>query len=126
MDQTIILDTENVKLSPLEAFIKQEQVHIKRNLSIYMREFKPRLRKDPDCYRESRDDEPTIDIRLCIDASPGPDSFEWIFRTGDSSYDQRHSRYCGAGCIGIGTKVDDLLLELIDQVLEQEATSGPL
>lgn len=43
-----------------------------------------------------------IDIRLCIDFDN--DEPDWIIRSGDASYDQRHSDYCSASSINRKTK----------------------
>lgn len=69
-------------------------------------------------YTEHGADEPTIDIRLCVDNDG------WIFRTGDASFDQRHSRYCSASCIGLNTQAGELLEQLIDDVLDQAAEAN--
>jgi len=80
---------------------------------------------DDDC-RESPDDEPSIDVRLCVDFDH--DDPNWIIRYGDSSYDQRHSEMCGADMIGKDTKFSDeadtTLESMIDQCLDQLSQRG--
>ncbi len=123
----INLDTSKA----LEQFIKDEQSHMLRDLEQIIEDCKATMQFNPKEYTEHGCDEPTIDIRLCIDpisTNSNPfsltseliDTFDWIFRTGSVDYDQRHSRYCAASCIGLDTKPMDLLTELVDQVFEQE------
>ncbi len=83
------------------------------------------MKASPKDYTEHGCDEPSIDIRLCIDERASGKGFTWIFRTGDSSYDLAHSYFCGASCITLDTKILDLLTELVDDVLEQEAMLPP-
>lgn len=118
--QTDIIDTNKVKLSPLEAFIKSQERYMRRDINQIVKTCIGDIKRDPKAYTERGTDDPSIDIRLCIDLEPKPSS--WIFRVGLSDYDPRHSEYCGGSCIGIDTKGEDLLLELVDQVLEQEAS----
>ncbi len=81
---------------------------------------------DESC-RGPDDDEPSIDVRLCIDFQDDgtPD---WIIRSGDSSYDQRHSALCGASIVSLDTEfndeADETLENLIDQCLEQMTMAG--
>jgi len=63
-----------------------------------------------------------IDIRLCVDFEDTTPS--WIIRSGDASYDQRHSDVCGASSIDKKTKLKsepacEVLEELINQCLDQ-------
>ena len=127
----IQMDTANVALSPLEAFIKAEQGYMTKALKAIVKDCKSSIRPNPSLYIDG-DGEPAIDVRLCIDkvhtnsnpfslCSDLEERFDWGFRTGDSSYDQRHSRYCGASSIGLDSKVEDVLTELVDQILEQES-----
>ncbi len=62
-----------------------------------------------------------IDVRLCMDFHG---EVSWIIRSGDASYDQRHSEACGASTIDKRTKLKsepccDVLEEMINQCLDQ-------
>lgn len=125
--QTVTIDTTNVKLNKLEQFIKTEEPHLKRDLRRIIKDCKPDLKANPDLYRQHKDDTPSVDIRLCIDKPREfserirpPKDWSWIFRIGDASFDQYHSDYCAASCITRETRVEDLLVEMVSQVLEQE------
>jgi hypothetical protein len=59
---------------------------------------------------------PSIDIRLCIDLEDDGESGTWIFRTGLSRYDQKHSKYCAASIIDFDTNAMSLLTDLINQI----------
>ena len=68
----------------------------------------------------------SIDVRLCLDFDQYNDP-SWIIRSGDSSFDQAHSQYCGASSLDsdtiINIEADPTVEELIDQVLDQIAES---
>lgn len=59
----------------------------------------------------------SIDVRLCIDIDNTVPS--WIIRSGDASFDQRHSMFCGASSVQIDTVPRDLIEDLINQCLDQ-------
>ena len=63
-----------------------------------------------------------IDVRLCIDFDECGDA-SYIIRSGDVSYDQRHSELCGASSINSETvfnsEHDETLEGLINQCLDQ-------
>lgn len=63
------------------------------------------------------------DVRLCV-WSDG----DWSIRSGDASYDQSHSDFCGASCIpgvvnGVVQRFNsfDVARDLIEQCREQHA-----
>lgn len=63
------------------------------------------------------DDEPAgMDVRLQIHERGG-----WSLRSGDSSYDQDHRGYWGAGYLTTDTDCADLAAELIDEAGEHAA-----
>ncbi len=106
-------------MSKLDTFIEKEKSFMRENLLGIVEHYKVWMRKDPKLFIDeiSGQDEASIDIRLCIDLDESGHG-SWIFRTGDSSYDQRHSQYCAADCIGLETNVDNLLNDLINQIDE--------
>lgn len=61
------------------------------------------------------------DVRLCIDFDGYMNSPTWIIRSGDASYDQKHSFACGASGIDSDTKCEHVLEDLINQCLDQIA-----
>ena len=63
-----------------------------------------------------------IDVRLCCDVDEYGDA-SWIVRSGDASYDQAHSQYCGASSVDSNTEVLVILEDLIDQCLDQAGES---
>jgi hypothetical protein len=63
-----------------------------------------------------------IDVRLCVDFDLNGricGEISWIIRSGDSSYDQRHSMICGASSIDAEAVCQDVLEDLIDQCADQ-------
>lgn len=99
----------------LDQFIKQEHEHMIQHLTRIIKECQENMRIDPAYYTERGSDEPSIDIRLCIDLEShgGPN---WIVRIGLVDYDPYFSEYCSASCIGLDTKPEDLLTELTDSL----------
>lgn len=118
----------------LQEFINTEREYMLRNLTLIVRGLQASMRLDPDEYTEHNDDEPSVDIRLCIDmnipdhestangcteecrACQGEADPSWIFRTGDVSFDPAHSEFCAASCVSLATKPEKLLAELIGQI----------
>jgi hypothetical protein len=98
----------------LDQFITEERLGMYQDLQTIIIDLTHEMRTDPKLYTEHGCDEPSIDIRLCIDAHN--DSFTWCFRTGDSSYDQRHTTYCAASSIQLDTGTDELLNQLIGDI----------
>jgi len=83
----------------------------------------PEPSPDETADREDRDDPDATDVRLQVRTWRGND---WAVRTGDSSYDQDHRGFWGAGRIApydtdhcIGETANDL----VEQALEHAATS---
>lgn len=64
------------------------------------------------------------DVRLCVDFDGEQPT--WIIRTGDASYDQRHSAFCGASIIDHDVNPNVVLEELIDQVCDQAAEADSI
>jgi hypothetical protein len=102
-------------MDTLQAFIDGEYQYLMYDITVIVKDLKDQIRDNPDWYIESGTDEPWIDIRLCVDLN-SHDGANWVFRTGDPSYDQRHSQFCSSGSIGLDTDPKDLLDELISQL----------
>lgn len=103
----------------LQQFIDSNRDDMLADLRAIVESLKADIAADPDLYRGIFEDcDPAIDVRLCVDLDPRAESGTWIFRTGDASYDQRHSDYCGAGSVGADTDPADLLETLIDQLFD--------
>ena len=110
--------------SRLEKFLKKPGVKkdLRESLSIIVKDCKDAMRADKAEFTEEGCDGPSIDLRLCIDPNQfNGYGFDWIFRTGDSSYDPRHSTFCAASYIGLNTNKRELFTELIDDILDQDA-----
>jgi hypothetical protein len=103
-------------------FVNQERAGMLRALEHIVKDLQRSLKADPGEYTEFGADEPTIDVRLCIDLwenDPNNSSRNgWIFRTGSSDYDPYFSEYCAGLCVGLDTNAEDLLDELINQLEE--------
>jgi hypothetical protein len=99
----------------LEQFIRQEKSFIRAELIAILKHFKPQLLNNPQEFTEFGADEPTIDIRLCVDLEShgGPN---WILRTGSVDFDSYHSEFCSASCIGLDTKPSELLNYLLQEL----------
>lgn len=100
----------------LDAFIKANSQDMFEALSAIVVDLQATLMGDPAEYTEHGCDEPSIDIRLCIDIYHCREGGSWTFRTGDSSYDQRHSEYCAASSVTPDTGAAKLLADLIEQL----------
>lgn len=98
----------------LEQFLIENKTDMLTNLTEIVADLKATMVSDPEAYTECGNDEPLIDVRLCIDL--GDRHHGWIFRTGLSDYDQYHSEYCAASSIGLDTNAEKLLEELINQL----------
>ncbi len=86
-------------MDKLDKFISQEYVYMFTDLELIIK----------DCDEFDQD----LDIRLCIDLDDDTGIGSWIFRTGDASYDWRHSRYCAASSVTWDTNPKHLLDQLI-------------
>lgn len=102
-------------MSNLDKFIEENKADMIQDLTSVVENLKSWMRTDAQAFTEFGSEEPSTDIRLCIDLegfSPYR-SESWIFRTGPSDYDPVHSQYCSASSIGLDTDAKDLLAELI-------------
>jgi hypothetical protein len=99
----------------LDQFLHVNKPDILRDLKRIIRDCKPDLKANPELYIENGCDEPSIDVRLCVDPEPD-ETFSWILRVGSPDYDQRHSVYCSAGSIGILTKAESLFEQLVREI----------
>lgn len=94
-------------------FINAERENMKRALDWIVKDLQRTIKAEPIEHTEYGCDEPTIDVRLCLDPNG------WIFRTGLVDYDPYHSEICAASCVGLETTTEELLEELLDQALDQ-------
>ncbi len=109
----------------LEQFLTDNRSDMLSELTHIVRELKPVLIDLNNNVPPDSNNEEMIDVRLCIDRADtrhgyGDSNigFTWIVRTGDASYDQRHSEYCGASLVGLDTDPAELLTDLINQIEE--------
>jgi hypothetical protein len=102
-----------------EKFINENRNDMYLDLCDIVTDLKQSIALNQTDFTENKE-ESSIDIRLCIDLDRNRSTGSYIFRTGLSDYDQRHSRYCAASSVNLDTHVDDLLNTLTDQILEHE------
>ena len=100
------------------SFINSEREAMRRALDWTVKDLQRDLETSPEYYVEPGADEPSIDIRLWIDAD------SWIFRVGLSDFDPYHSAICAGSCVSLDTETDDLLEELINAALDRCAELG--
>jgi hypothetical protein len=100
-------------------FLNTEKEWMRQELITTILEWQEEMANHPKEYTEPGTDEPSIDIRLCIDFEAEQGS--WIFRIGSVDYDPYHSQYCAASCITLDTNANSLLDDLFEQVIEQES-----
>lgn len=94
------------------SFINKQKDLMLRSLQWVVKDLKRYLKDNPDYYVEIGED-PSIDVRLCIDEG------SWIFRTGSSCHDPYHSLICCASSVQEDTDTEELLEELLKQAFEQ-------
>lgn len=99
----------------LNEFIKVNKIDMLTDLNNIIREYKEDLINNPNEYTELGCDEPTIDIRLCIDLDSHGDP-NWLFRIGLVDYDPYFSEYCAASCIGLDSDASGLFSYLVNQL----------
>lgn len=115
-------------MNTLHEFINDNESDMLTDLICLVKLLIPEVKANYNNYppgSDNFDNKGEIDIRLCIDRADTRRGYgdtnvgyTWIFRYGDSSYDQRHSEYCAASCIGLKTNPKDLLNDLINQIGE--------
>jgi hypothetical protein len=107
-------------MDSLDQFINDNKNDMLADLTNIVKDLKHTLRLSPDDYLESNYDDPSIDIRLCIDITErfGISTPTWGFRTGISDFDPYHSEYCAASCVTLDTDPSKLLNKLINQLGE--------
>jgi hypothetical protein len=98
----------------LNKFISEERENMLNDLRDIVADLKKSMRISPNEYTEYGCDEPSIDVRLCVDLSERGDSPSWIIRTGSVDFDSYHSEFCSASCIGLSTEPEELLEELVN------------
>lgn len=102
----------------VELTVRNDYDFMRQDLIDHIKDLQGLMKSDPKEYIEHGCDEPSIDIRLCIELDGS-----WIFRTGDSSFDERHSALCGASSVQLDTETKGkklpLLEKLLDQVMDQ-------
>jgi hypothetical protein len=74
---------------------------------------------DNGCRDTQDDDGVWVDVRLQV--LPGG---SWQVHSGDSSYDQDHRGFWGAGSVSLDTDCEDLAAGLIDEAKDQAAQAG--
>lgn len=99
-----------------DQFITNEKKYMTMVLTTLCKEIGKDIENNIGDYLDQDCQEPSIDVRLCIDIDVKTPS--WIFRTGCSDYDPVHSEYCAASCIGIDENAIELLEELLNQLDE--------
>lgn len=99
----------------LDSFIEANRSDMLTDLTDIVNDLKATMQGDPEEYTDWGSEEPSIDIRLCIDSTRRGE-MTWIIRTGSSDYDQYHSDYCAALSVGLDTKSEELLTDLINQL----------
>jgi len=100
----------------LDDFIRTTRPEMLEGLTSICAELKGWLRTHPEDHTERGCDTPSINVRLCVDVDYRTGEFSWAFRTGDASFDQRHSRWCGASNVEHDTVITKLLTTLTDQI----------
>lgn len=113
-------------MEALDRFITEERSSMLKTLKGIVRDCKAQIKRDPRSYVDESG-VPSIDVRLCIDhigAVPRlaafPDDLGWEFKTGLVDYDQTHSDYCAASCIGLDSDAGELLESLINDIGEAQ------
>jgi hypothetical protein len=76
-------------------------------------------RGDSNPYDDHDSDDLWMDVRLQV--YPGG---QWAVRTGDSSYDQDHRGFWGAGSLAWDSDCEDLAAGLIDEAKDHAAQTG--
>jgi hypothetical protein len=102
-------------------FIKNNRQGMLNNLTLVVKALQDDIKTSPlEYYADEYDEQPSIDIRLCIDLVDEDLSgrFGYIFRTGSVDFDPYHSEYCAASSVDLDTNPNELLEELLNQVLE--------
>lgn len=103
----------------IKAFFINESENILSDLENIVASAQAAMLVQPEEYTEPGCDGPSVDIRLCVDWDVHHEKFYWILRTGDSSFDPRHSDYCAAGSITLDTAPKELLEELVEDLKDQ-------
>lgn len=98
-------------------FIDQNKAAMLQSLESVVKDLKATIKSDPEEFTDYGCDDPSIDVRLCIDLTPGQ-RLGYIFRTGLVDYDPYHSEYCASSCVTLDTNAAKLLDELINQIEE--------
>jgi len=95
------------------SFIHKEKEAMLRSLQWVVSDLKRTLKNNPEDYVEHGTEEPSIDVRLCIDED------SWIFRTGLVDYDPYHSLICCASSVNQDTEAEELLESLLEEAFDQ-------
>ena len=108
-------------MTKLDKFLNQTEAEMLTTLEALVKECQQGLTTSPEDYTEPGTDEPSIDLRLCIDLE---DSESFVFRVGSSDFDPYHSEYCAASCITTESEASELLQDLVNQ-LEDSSEPEP-
>jgi hypothetical protein len=100
-------------MNNLKKFVDTNRADMLADLRGIIERSKMEMRAYPKDYIEPGCENPSIDIRLCIDLE---NHYGWIFRLGSSDYDPYHSEYCGGSSIQLDTVAEDLLGDLLSQL----------
>lgn len=111
----------------LDQFLAAHKTDMLRALKGIVRDCQAQIRRDPSLYKETDESEPSIDVRLCVNAGwePGDDGiprFNWTFRTGCVDYDTYHSTHCAAWEITGACTASEVLDNLIEQLEDHDDT----
>ncbi len=104
----------------IDQFIESKRSEMLRYLKILVRDCKGDIRRNGKAlYMVDGMDEPSIDVRLCIDHrnyNGAVDGWTWIYRTGSVDYDPVHSDFCGASAIGLTSTAEGILQDLLNGI----------
>ena len=108
----------------LGSFILESREQMLEHMKWIVADLQRAMLNNTEEYTEPGCDEPSIDVRLCIDRYERNEGWRFIFRTGLSDYDPYHSYLCAGSCVTLDTDPDELLEELLDDVFEQHHGMG--
>lgn len=102
------------KTNNIDQFIKDNRADILTELTRLVTRLKADIEADPMEYVDYGADNPSIDVRLCVDLADSNRCYGWIVRTGLVDYDPYFSEYCSAGSVGLDTDPAKLMAELLE------------
>lgn len=87
-----------------------------RSMEWVVKDLYTMLQRNPKDFIDGDHEEPSIDVRLCIDLDTAQPRY--TIRRGLVSYDSYHSEFCAASYVTLDTDAVELLNELINQLEE--------